>query len=191
MIYFKEHLFSILCFLLLAFILISSLVGRRSTSLAGYDSTSFENPITLNSTLNAVGTTTISRSVDGLVVGGSIPVTATGTVRTVFTNTTGPKICDASTFYLYVKNNGSFSPALRYSLGTSTSAIASKNLVASSTVATSTSGYLASSADTLFFLNQGDVMTAIIDDLGNTLASSTYFSNLAAEAGVWCNNVTI
>jgi len=136
------------------------------------------------------GTTTVAQSVDGLVVGGTISTAATGTVVTVYTNSTGPKFCDADTSFLYVKNNGSFAPSLVFSLGTSTSAVASTNLVASSTVATTTTTLLVPSGHQ-FILAQGDVLTAIFGDITNTTASSTYFSNWSAEAGVWCQDISI
>lgn len=146
---------------------------------------------TLSSTLAVTGTTTITESVDGHVVGGTISTAATGTIRTVYTNSTGPKRCLNSTAFLYVKNNGSFAPLTRWSLGTSTSAIASSNLFASSTVATSTSLLTYPSAVGSFILAQNDVLTAIFDDKQNAEASTTYFGNLSAEAGVWCQDISI
>lgn len=146
--------------------------------------------LTVDGATTLTGTTTITQSVDGLVVGGTISTAATGTVRTVYTNTTGPKMCDGGTGYLYVKNNGSFAPSLVWSLGTSTSAVASTNLVASTTIATTTTTVLAT-ANSKFLLAQSDVLTAIIGDITNTSASSTYFSNWSAEAGVWCQDISI
>ena len=136
------------------------------------------------------GTTTIALSMDGMAIGGTIPTTATGTVRTLYTNTTGPKLCDADTGYLYVKNNGSFAPSLVFSMGTSTTAAASTNLVASSTVATTTSTIIHPNKS-LFVLAQGDSITAEIGDITNTSASSTYFSNWSAEGQIWCNQLAL
>lgn len=146
--------------------------------------------LTVDGTSTLTGTTTITQSVDGLVVGGTISTAATGTVRTVYTNNTGPKFCDSHTAFLYVKNNGSFAPSLVWSLGTSTTAVASTNLVASSTIATTTSTLVVPTASS-FILGSGDVLTAIFGDITNTEASSTYFSRWTAEAGVWCQDISI
>lgn len=145
-------------------------------------------------TLTTTGTTTLAESVDGLVVGGTISTAATGTVRTVYTNTTGPKLCDSSTGYLLVQSNGSFAPLTTWSLGTTTAAgIASTNLIASSTVATSTAGTQTFTfldvATRLFRLDSGQVLTAIFS--GDLSASSTNLSNLSAEAGIWCQDLNI
>lgn len=146
--------------------------------------------LTVDGTSTLTGTTTVTQSVDGLVVGGTFSTAATGTVRTVYTNTTGPKMCDGGTGYLYAKNNGSFAPSLVFSLGTSTSAVASTNLVASTTIATTTTTVVAT-ANNKFLLAQSDVLTAIIGDITNTSASSTYYGNWSVEAGVWCQDVSI
>ena len=124
-----------------------------------------------------------------MVIGGTISTAATGTPVTVYTNTTGPKYCDAHTAFLYVKNNGSFAPSLIWSLGTSTSAVATRNLVASTTVATTTTTLIVPSASP-FILADGDELMAIMGDNVNN-ASSTYFSNWSAEAGVWCQDISI
>lgn len=150
------------------------------------------NIIDKNQNLTITGTTTLTQSVDGIVVGGTIPITATGTVITLYTNTTGPKYCDSDTSYLYVKNNGSFAPSLVFSVGTSTaSGEASKNLIASSTVATTTTSLIAAITNRNFVLADGEKVTAIFGDITNTSASSTYFSNWSAEVGVWCQDISI
>lgn len=146
--------------------------------------------LTASGAFTAVGTTTLTQSVDGLVAGGTILVTATGTVRTIYENTTGPKFCDANVGFLYIKSNGSYAPSLIWSVGTSTSASASKNLIASSTIAT-TSTTLLPLATHKFVLAQGEFITAIFSDITNNEASTTHFSNLTAEAGVWCQDVSI
>lgn len=146
--------------------------------------------LTVTGASTLTGTSTVTQSVDGLVVGGTFSTAATGTVRTLYTNSTGPKFCDSHTAFLYVKNNGSFAPSLVFSLGTSTSAVASTNLVASTTVATTTTTIIIPIASS-FILAAGDVLTAIIGDITNVEASSTYFSNWSAEAGVWCQDISI
>lgn len=143
-----------------------------------------------NGSLTVSATTTLAKSFDGFVVGGTISTAATGTVRTIYENTTGPKLCDADTAFLYVKNNGSFSPITRWSVGTSTTAAASTNLIASSTVATSTTAVIAPTPS-VFRLAQGELITAIMDDNTNSNASSTYLGNISSEFGVWCQSLSI
>jgi len=136
---------------LIALVLILVLVVGKQSDL-GATGTRFPNGISADSTspspgevrgttLTITATSSVNQSVDGMVVGGTISTAATGTVVTVYTNSTGPKVCDASTGYLFVNNNGSFAPSLIWSLGTSTTAVASTNLIASSTVATTTDFY--------------------------------------------------
>lgn len=176
--------------------LILVLVGgnQSAPNLAGitnFDSLTLGDDLVVSGLTSLTGTTTIAQSVDGLVVGGTISTAATGTVITLYTNSTGPKMCDASTGYLRVQNNGSFAPSLVWSLGTSTSAaLASTNLVASSTVATTTTTDIAPTAS-LFRLAQGETLTVIFGDITNTEASSTYLGNWSAEAGIWCQDLSI
>ena len=144
--------------------------------------------LTITAASTFTGTTTITQSVDGLVVGGTISTAATGTARTVYTNTTGPKFCDASTSFLYVKNNGSYAPSLVWSLGTSTGATPTTNLVASSTVGTTTTT-LITPTNSPFILGEGDKINAIFSS--SLDASSTYLGNWSAEAGVWCQDINI
>ena len=171
-------------------------IGTRFPNGLSTDATAPSAGLVRTTTLTTTGTTTLGESVDGLVVGGTISTAATGTVRTVYTNSTGPKMCDSSTGYLLVRSNGTFAPALVWSLGTSTSAAnASTNLVASSTVATSTSGTitegLIATADRLFRLGAGETITAIFADTQSSVSSSTHFSSLSAEAGIWCQDLSI
>lgn len=204
--YLKQHHLSLLIVLWLVvsplWPVVSPFLFGGDAKLSGSDLTTIGNPTTFTDTVTlsgpvaisgavtSTGTTTVAQSVDGIVIGGTISTAATGTVRTVYTNTTGPKMCDASTAYLYVKNNGSFAPSLVFSVGTSTTASASTNLVASSTVATSTSSFINPAAST-FLLGANDVLTAIIGDISNTEASSTYLGNWSAEVGIWCQDISI
>lgn len=147
--------------------------------------------LTITAASTLTGTTTITQSVDGLVVGGTISTSATNTAVTVYTNSTGPKMCDSDTSYLHIKNNGSFAPSLVWSLGTSTSsAVPTTNLVSSSTVATTTTTTV-QPAESLFLLDSGETLVAIFNDYMTTGASSTYFTNWSAEAGVWCQDISI
>ena len=125
-------------------------------------------------------------------IGGTIPTTATGTVRTVYTNTTGPKMCDSHSAFLLVQNNGSFAPSLVWSIGSSTSAAASGNIIASSTIATTTTTVLpADAVASLWRLAEGSRITAIFGDITNASASSTNLSNWSAEFGITCQELSI
>ncbi len=139
--------------------------------------------------LTTTATTTITQSVDGEVTGGTFSTAATGTARTVYTNTTGPKYCDGDTAVLYVKNSA-FAPSVVFSIGTSTGTTPTTNLVASTTVATSTTALIKPTASS-FMLQQGDSIVAIMADILNANASSTYFRNNSAEFGIWCYDVSI
>lgn len=186
--YIKQNHLSLLIIL---FLVGSSLMGG-TPNLGALDRTTVGNPwtfsgaVTMSSTLTNTGTTTVTTSNDGFVVGGTMSTAATGTVRTLYTNTTGPKICDADTAALYVKNNGSFAPSVRFSVGTSTSAVQSTNLVASTTVATTTSAVV-EPITSEFVLGQGNVITGMMDDNNLSTGSSTYYGNISAEFHLWCN----
>ena len=165
--------------------------GTRFPNGLSTDSTSPSAGQIRTTTFLSTGTTTVTESVDGHVVGGTMSTAATGTVRVIYTNTTGPKICDASVGNLYANNNGSFSPSVVFSMGTTTGAtISSTNLIASSTMATSTDSIFQTSSGS-FILDNGHVITGIMGDIVNTQASSTYFGNITAEFGVWCQDLSI
>ena len=185
---------------------ITSIAQQVGSAMFGSTGTRFPNGLSTDTTspsagqirgtlLTITGTTTLTESVDGLVIGGTISTAATGTVRTLDTNTTGPKACDASRGHLVVRNKGLFSPSLQFSVGTSTSAIQSTNLIASTTIATSTPGttffYSIAPSASLFVYKQGDVLTAMMGDITNSLASSTNYSNLTVEFGMWCQDLSI
>jgi hypothetical protein len=131
-------------------------------------------------------TTTTTGSYDGFMAGGSFDVSATNTVRTLYTHSGGPAICDNHVGALVADSTG-FSPSLVMSVGTSTSAIASTNLIASTTIATTTDTFVPNGTVTsLFRLNAGDVITGIAGDITNTNASSTYYGNWDVEYQVSC-----
>lgn len=147
--------------------------------------------LTTSGSLTATGTTTLTQSVDGLMIGGTMSTAATGTARTLYTNTTGPKVCDSSTGFLYVKNNGSFAPSVKFSFATSTGSVPGTNLLASTTIATTTTAVVQAIDNTLFVLPDGASIIGIMADYNTTGASSTYFGNLSAEFSVWCQDVSI
>lgn len=158
--------------------------------VTNYDSLTLGDDLIVGKTSTLTGTTTLTQSVDGLVIGGEVSTTATGTVVTIYTNSTGPKMCVADTGYVYAKSIG-FSPALVFSMGTtSATAIQSTNLIASTTLATTTTTYL-EPLKSLFLLNNGELLTAIFDDTQASAASSTYYDNWDVEVGIWCQDVSI
>ena len=141
-----------------------------------------------SSTFHVSGTTTIDRSFDGFNAGGGIaPASvATGTAITLYTHTGGPAICDAGQSAFYADSTG-YSPSLIWQVGTSTSAAASVNLLASTTVATTTDTLIPSSAESLFRLDAGDEITAYAAD-GSVApgASTTNLVNWDVEYQVRC-----
>ena len=141
-----------------------------------------------SSSFHVNGTTTLARSFDGFMAGGGIaPASvATGTVHTLYTHTGGPAICDGSQGLAYADATG-FTPPFTFSLGTSTSAAASGNLIASSTFATSTDT-MVSLAASLFRIDAGDEITMLLADglQENPQASTTHFASWDIEAQVHC-----
>lgn len=129
-------------------------------------------------------TTTVARSYDGFMVGGGIaPASvATGTVFTLYTHTGSPVVCDA-TLGAAVADNTTFGPALIMSVGTSTGGVATRNLIASTTFATSTDTYVKPTA-AVFRMDAGDRINAILSDY--LTASSTHFSNWDIEFQTQC-----
>ena len=145
----------------------------------------FSGAVTNSSTISNTGTTTIARSYDGFMAGGGItPASvATGTVHTLYTHTGGRSLCNTAGSGLYADSTG-YSPNLVISVGTSTSAAYSTNLIASSTLATTTDEMLPSSSY-LFVMEAGDEITAFLAD-GITNASSTNFANWDIEYQTQC-----
>lgn len=171
--------------------------GTRFPSGLSTDSTSPSDGQVRTTSLTVTGASTLTGTTSPaqlqFPVRGTISTTATGTVRTIYTNTTGPKMCDSHSAFLLVQDaSGSFAPSLVFSIGTSTSAIASTNLIASSTVATSTTTVLpADAVASTWRLPSNGVITAIFGDITNTTASSTYFSLWTAEFGIVCQELSI
>lgn len=149
--------------------------GTRLPNGVSADTTSPVEGEVRGTTLVITATTTLGRSYDGFTAGGDAPATiATGTVYTLYTHVGGPAVCDASEAALLFDSSG-FSPGLVASIGTSTTAVSSTNLLASTTIATTTDTLVAPN-QSLWILQPGQVITAIFgDNISN--ASSTYFSN--------------
>ena len=135
------------------------------------------------------GSSTIAASFDGTFVGGTFTISTTSP-STLYTNTFSPQICDSSTAALYAKNNGSFAPSLNFSVGTSTGSIPTLNLLATTTIASTTTTFVPA-IKSGFILGSGHKIMGLIGDVMTTGASSTYYGNWSAEFGVSCRLLSI
>jgi hypothetical protein len=134
--------------------------------------------------LTTTGTTTVAASYDGYFVYGAFTM-ATGTAKAVYTNTYGPAVCGGANGAIFASSTP-FAPSIRLALGTSTSATGySTNLLASTTVATSTRTLIPLTSS-LFVLNPGDSIVGAISDITNTEASSTYMANWTVSFSLEC-----
>ena|SRR3990167_5961925 len=137
------------------------------------------------------GTTTINASFDGYMAGGTFRISTT-TAQVLHKNTYGRAFCDGDNSTLYARSNSSFAPSLVFSVGTSTASRPTRNLVASTTIATSSPGVIATyiekaTTTNLFIYNPGDQIIGMIGDPSNAPdASSTYYGNLSAEFQIQC-----
>ena len=149
--------------------------------------------LTVTAASTLTGTTSPAQVL--LPVGSAISTAATGTPITLYSNTTGPKVCRGSTGVLSARNRGNFSPSIQVSIGTSSASVTTTNLVASTTIATSTPGTsffrTISFSDRPFILEQGDEIMAITGDITNTEASSTNYTNLTLDARILCSELEI
>ncbi|KKU09803.1 MAG: hypothetical protein UX13_C0030G0005 [Candidatus Woesebacteria bacterium GW2011_GWB1_45_5] len=210
--YLKKNHLSVL---IVAFLVASSFLGNRGMGLETKDverivekvvslgainrsSTTISNPhtftqgITLSNNdngsgnaLTVTGTTTIAKSPDGFVAYASF-TTATGTAKAVYTNPSNDMVCDGRSAYVQAIGT-TFAPSLVFSLGTSTSATGySTNLIASTTVATTTNYFAATTYTSPFRLKSGESIVGALSDITNSEASSTYYSNWTIQAGVHC-----
>ena len=140
---------------------------------------------TLSSTLAVTGTTTITKSPDGFVAYMGFTM-ATGTAKAVYTNPSSDLVCDGRSAYLQAIGT-TFAPSLVVAFGTSTSATGySTNLLASTTLATTTNQFFAETFVTPFRLKSGESIVGALSDITNSEASSTYYSNWSMEYGVHC-----
>lgn len=171
-------------------------INRPSTTIT--NPFTFQQGVTLSTNANGTsnsltssGTTTITASFDGIIANTALTtLSATGTAKSVYTNTFGPMLCQTGS--LVVRNNGSFSPSLQFAVGTSTSATGySTNLLASTTVATSTPGttfnFTANFLTSSYILGSGESVTVSVSDITNTVASSTHYGNLTVEGRPRCS----
>lgn len=165
----------------------------------GYKS---ELPMLLGGTLTVTGTTTIARSVDGFVAGGFLTDSGTTTpVQTIYTALSNIA-CDANTIGLHVISQAVFIGVQRISVGTTTSSGgATDNLIASSTIASTTNAFIIEGfgRDTngaSFVMQTGDRIQISLADgeaPANTssAASSTNYASRDIEFGIWCWNLSI
>lgn len=142
---------------------------------------------TIAGSLTVSATSTLAASQDGIMASASFTI-ATGTAKAVYTNSFGPMLCRGSDALLYVHDDaGTFAPSLVFAFGTTTSATGySANILASTTVATTTSKFITPGSN-LFILGSGESIVGAISDGTTGVASSTYFSRWSAQFDVPCN----
>ena len=153
----------------------------------GYSGITNYDSLTLGDDLVVNGTTTLSQSVDGIIVGGAFSLTATDTPLTVYTHTGSPAMCDSELAYIRIQSNG-FAPAFAYSLSKNVAGAA--DLIASTTVATTTSANT-EYTEALFRYAPGDTIVFLFNDDDHTNASSTHRGNVSLETGMWCQTLSI
>ena len=141
--------------------------------------------ITTSGNLAVTGTTTITKSPDGFVAYMGFTM-ATGTAKAVYTNPSSDLVCDGRSAY-FQGIGTTFAPSLVVAFGTSTSATGySTNLLASTTLATTTNQFFAETFVTPFRLKSGESIVGALSDITNSEASSTNYSNWSMQYGVQC-----
>ena len=136
--------------------------------------------LTVDDDLTVSGTATIASSYDGFFIQNAITV-ATGTVTTIYTNNTGTDLMCSRAAGAAYWNSTALSDSIKFSLGEATDV----DLIATTTVATSTDTITAFGATTNFILESGNSIKAYLADY-SPIASSTYYSNWTAEVGLLC-----
>ncbi len=133
------------------------------------------------------GTSTITKSFDGHIAWSDF-TTATGTDVALYQNTTGTSMmCDGYSGFAKFETSA-FAPALDFSLSTSTTATGDcdGNLIASTTIATTSADtILPFSPTTPFILANGSYLRAC-SQANSKNASSTHLSRWDGEIGVHC-----
>lgn len=140
--------------------------------------------------LAITATSSIRYSYDGFIAWGDMTIATTSTAG-YYTNNASPMMCDGDSLSIYWKTPSTFMPSLVVSVGTTTSgySAAAYNLVASTTMATSTAAankVIDSSYTAPFYFGSGWTIVANLADITNATASSTYYSTLDAEFGLHC-----
>ena len=165
-------------------------INREATTISNPHT--FQQGVTINSNANGtgnaltvIGTTTIAKSPDGFVAYMGFTM-ATGTAKAVYTNPSSDLVCDGRSGYFQGVGT-TFAPSLVVAFGTSTSATGySTNLLASTTLATTTNQFFAETFVTPFRLKSGESIVGALSDITNSEASSTNYSNWSMQYGVQC-----
>lgn len=189
------------------------LVGGNQPGLSvGASGTRFPNGLSTDSTSPSAGqvrtttltvtgaatlsaTSTVRNSPDGYIIGGSFTSIATTAAQTLYTLTgPGPAVCYGDTGVLYAKagtSAGPLAPSLKVSVGTSTGSLPTLNLIASTTVASTTQYFARGAAATSFLLNPGSSIVGMIGDNNTDISSSTYYGNWTMEYKIKCIDAAI
>lgn len=143
--------------------------------------------LTVTAASTLTGSSTITKSFDGFVAWDDF-TEATGTAKAVYTNTAGDMWCNGANGGLLFDNTTAHqAPALQVSMGTSTSATGySINLLASTTVATTSDQVIGITYTANFLLLAGESIVAALSDTQGTNSSSTNYGNWAGELGFNC-----
>lgn len=137
----------------------------------------------------------ITQSPDGFVLWDDFTIGTTSPVRGAVVNTTGlPLMCDADSLYVYTDATTDFAPSFKFTVGTSTTAVTSlptsvgysANIVASTTVATTTDTVTSIGSGWTFLLPVNNSVTLAVGDYSSAIASSTYYSAWSGQFGVHC-----
>lgn len=129
----------------------------------------------------------LSTSPDGFTARGSFTTgTTTSVVRGVYTNAGSPLLCDGDSLVVYTDAQTAFAPSFKFAVGTSTTAGYSANLIASTTVATTTDTVTSIASGWSFLLPTGSSITVSVGDYSAAIASSTYYGGWANQFAVHC-----
>jgi len=167
--------------------------GSRFPNGISTDSTSPSAGQVRTSTFTSTGNATVSGiftavgSYDGFIAGGGVAPASVATTApiTIYTHSGTDAICDASSAVFY-GDGTTFAPSLTFDVGTtSTSGGTADNLIASSTLATTTDLVAPADNADLFILTADDEITVTFGDQWAT-ASTTYWANWDVEFGVEC-----
>lgn len=142
--------------------------------------------LTVDGILSSTGTSTSAHSPDGYMLYSSFTVSTTTPVRAALTNSYGPAICDGQSLYVFASSTAVFVPAFKVAVGTTTSAtLYSANILASTTVGTTTQSILNAST-WLFYLPTNASITLSVGDANSAVSSSTYYGSWTGQVGVHC-----
>lgn len=142
-------------------------------------------------TATFTGTTTITKSPDGFVLWDDFTVSTTSPANAALTNTGAPLICNGDSLAVYADSSGAalLAPSFKFVVGTTTSAsLYADNLMASTTVATSTDAVVGTPSWN-FLLGNQESITLSVGDFNSTNSSSTYYGNWAGQVSVHCRTI--